>query len=834
MPASQTQLLAGSAQDSAPARSLLAILDTPAVRAGWVVSLVVGAYLRWSHVGLSEFGADQQVALHFARLLRRGWELPLVGNASSIGPHFGPGEYYVMLPPQLVSAAPEVSIVYIGLLGLTAAAWFAVVVGRHFGRWTGLISLALFACGPWAVYFTRKIWTPDSLPLFSAAAFHFLLLGLVAQRWWGFLAAAFALGFAVQVHPSVVSLLPAFALLLLIFWRRLKAWQVVLSAVAFVIPASLYIAYLLRHGPAQLVNLQGAYSQPSQLDLSSFDVFQTLITGAAYIEGLGASYPPEVVVPDLPGAVWLLGLALWGGIGLMALDLARAKRRPGLSPPDVARTVALVWVLVPLIVNIRHPLQLFLRYELYLLPIGFLFPAYFFASLPSKIQWLVGRWSASRGTELRRVSAFVCIALVVFCALRGVVRVEAVYRSLESAEFPLLHGTYDARSVPVLRDSQAALARIEELVGADHETILVSRWFQLARPPLEYLVDHRYRLRYNDVRSAFVLPWGKKARLVFLAESGTGADVLQRFGGRERTDSSVVWPPNDEAARVVDVEFPVLPNDLILVAPGQVLPNGLELRGYAVSAPADDGTDILTVWRLARPDWATKHFHMYNAFIHVIAGSGERAAAGLEAELPNAAQWREGDLMVIPFHIDAQLVRGLYGLEVGVYVRAPARAPLPLEGGAVPVARVDRVRLGRPLYAAQPASGPVVEFGPSIRLIGSTVRVSGRQVEISLIWQATGTVQADYTVFTHVYDGSGRLVAQSDGWPSGGNYPTSAWLPGEYVSDRRTILLPGIPSAQPFTVKVGLYDAETLERLPANPRSLDRAVAIGEFTLPMH
>ncbi|MDA8218422.1 MAG: glycosyltransferase family 39 protein [Dehalococcoidales bacterium] len=234
---------------------LTAVVGARVPQIVWAGSLVLGAYLRWAYVELSEFGADQNTALHYAHALRRGWDLPVVGMASSVGPYFGPGEYYVMLPPQFISDAPEVSIYYVGLLGLIAGAWFSLVVWRYFGRRTGLATMLFFSCGPWAVYFTRKIWTPDTLPLFSAAAFSFLLLALIRRRWWALPAATFTLGFATQVHHSAIGMLPAVLVALLVFWRRLRLWQVALSGVTFVLPASLYIWHAWHNGPQELVGL---------------------------------------------------------------------------------------------------------------------------------------------------------------------------------------------------------------------------------------------------------------------------------------------------------------------------------------------------------------------------------------------------------------------------------------------------------------------------------------------------------------------------------------------------------------------------------------------------
>jgi hypothetical protein len=65
-----------------------------------------------------------------------------------------------------------------------------------------------------------------------------------------------------------------------------------------------------------------------------------------------------------------------------------------------------------------------------------------------------------------------------------------------------------------------------------------------------------------------------------------------------------------------------------------------------------------------------------------------------------------------------------------------------------------------------------------------------------LYWQARAPVDRSYTVFLHLLDGQGKLIAQADGLPAAGVRPTSSWAPGEVVAGRRTLaaqkgLLPG-------------------------------------------
>jgi hypothetical protein len=57
-------------------------------------------------------------------------------------------------------------------------------------------------------------------------------------------------------------------------------------------------------------------------------------------------------------------------------------------------------------------------------------------------------------------------------------------------------------------------------------------------------------------------------------------------------------------------------------------------------------------------------------------------------------------------------------------------------------------------------------------------------------------------------------VAQADGPPLGGAYPTSFWQVGERLVDRHDMQLPaGLPAGE-YELLVGMYLLETGERLP--------------------
>ena len=111
-------------------------------------------------------------------------------------------------------------------------------------------------------------------------------------------------------------------------------------------------------------------------------------------------------------------------------------------------------------------------------------------------------------------------------------------------------------------------------------------------------------------------------------------------------------------------------------------------------------------------------------------------------------------------------------------------------------------------------------FAEGVNLIGFAARREPRRaseggavLETDLFWQAERAIGQDYTVFVHLYDTAGRLVASHDGAPVYGYLPTSDWPVGQIVRDRHDIQLPDDLASGDYRLMAGLYDAATGERL---------------------
>ena len=143
--------------------------------------------------------------------------------------------------------------------------------------------------------------------------------------------------------------------------------------------------------------------------------------------------------------------------------------------------------------------------------------------------------------------------------------------------------------------------------------------------------------------------------------------------------------------------------------------------------------------------------------------------------------------------------------------------------------------VGRFVEASSTHKTPVALFDDRVTLVAAeAVPADDRTLTVRLNWQARGPLtDAVYCVFVHLYDESGTLVTQSDGYPMDGLYPFWLWRSGEPVEEIRYLTLPDHPSSGQYEITVGIYNRDTGERLsargPDNARFASDAVPVSSI-----
>jgi hypothetical protein len=144
----------------------------------------------------------------------------------------------------------------------------------------------------------------------------------------------------------------------------------------------------------------------------------------------------------------------------------------------------------------------------------------------------------------------------------------------------------------------------------------------------------------------------------------------------------------------------------------------------------------------------------------------------------------------------------LLGAQVAVmllFMRFVALAPIP---------EVD-VRTAAPPPDAVAASA---EFDGGLQMQSYRLTHSAPDQWVAdFYWQPRVLQSYPYSVFAHLLDAQGQLVGQQDTWPA--PYMT-CWTSGGVYLDHHVILLPPDRSAAPVRLAVGVYNAETGQRVP--------------------
>jgi len=111
-----------------------------------------------------------------------------------------------------------------------------------------------------------------------------------------------------------------------------------------------------------------------------------------------------------------------------------------------------------------------------------------------------------------------------------------------------------------------------------------------------------------------------------------------------------------------------------------------------------------------------------------------------------------------------------------------------------------RERLPRPVEA---------DFAGLISLLAHEV-LEGEDGSLSLVlyWRCMERMENDYTVFVHLLDAEGNIMAQGDSPPVQGHYPTTMWAVGEMVRDEHPLVGPPEAVARGVRFAVGWYSAQ--------------------------
>lgn len=723
------------------------------------------------------------------------------------------------------------------LSGVLAIPVVYLLARRLFGRWVALVAAAGLAFSFWHLSLSRFGVRGITVPLVESLCFYFLWRGIQGRASpLGARILSFALGglflglcaytyIAARAVPLVIA---GFMLWQLVFQRQALR-NLLLPYVIFLAMAAIVFApmasYLIEH-PTTITERTGKISvmaEPNPAQAILGNSASTL--GMFFLQGdpnRRHNLPEQPVLDPLEGAFFAVGLGLslwrwrrpqnafcvlwWSAMllpGVLSMDSPHFIRTLGASPP----TFMLMGIGV---VAVGHALR------------------------------------RRPGVWVRAAATLYPAAIVLWLLAVGIATAWGYFAVW--AQNPATAHAYEAD----LARSTRYLAEIPPM------------------PTLVFMPDGHPGFGlpvfpFLGAREVIGVPWYDHDRTVLLPTgltdpslAGNETTIIVAYGleGTIADSLPVMTPQTIVATEELSGErlfavhrVPVVPSELFagpehplsltlndeLALEGYTLapsPSGLSpaasARPYEAKVGAGDTISLDLYWRVvsraSHPD--------LRVFVHLLNSQG-RAWAQEDAEGYPSYMWQGGERGVSRFElpVPADAPPGRYELHLGGYSFADMLR-LPLRRGAV-LLDANTVVLAPVKVWSPPVAGPAVDFeahwSDGIRLGGYSLQITAGALEVTLFWQAQALPSHDYTVFVHLLDAAGRLVAQHDSPPASGAFPTSFWEPDDVVADAHAVSLPP-DLAGVHTLRVGLYRPGEAQRLPTTAGG--DSITLAEIELP--
>ena len=314
-----------------------------------LIILILGFGLRLSQPTLVEFKRDEATVVRLGQAIAYEGARPAVGVDSSLGIDNLPLTLYLMALPLRIWPDPLAAVLFTGLLNSLALVACYGLASAAFGHREAVISTLLFAVGPWAVLYARKIWA-RTLPLATLAFMASLYLTFVRRKRWALVPAFAALAGLLGLQLEGLAFVPILGLCLLLFHREVSWRPLLLGVAVFGVLMLPYLVYDARHGWA---NARGLLDYAGGESYLSWDAvrFAFELVGSRGIEGQAGRLAPAFRQRQAP-FWWLnrvLELALVAGLIDAVVHVIQGQTRAR------RRTFALLllWFAVPILLQIR-------------------------------------------------------------------------------------------------------------------------------------------------------------------------------------------------------------------------------------------------------------------------------------------------------------------------------------------------------------------------------------------------------------------------------------------------------------------------------------------------
>ncbi len=308
------------------------------------------------------------------------------------------------------------------------------------------------------------------------------------------------------------------------------------------------------------------------------------------------------------------------------------------------------------------------------------------------------------------------------------------------------------------------------------------------------------------------------------------------------------WPPGDYQVFGGGPRLRIADNQRMFLAPAVSHPlevnfeGQLRLLGYDLPTRRVEpggGLPLVLYWQGQR--WMNEDFVIFSRLLDNRQGESAAVWGGydrLAKENYSTLFWAPGEIVVDGFAVPVAVETpdGIYKLNLGWYRRANGEAvslvildPATGQASGATSVSLGPIKVGGPppgvvIPQARPRVTLDVLLGEQVKLLGFDLEhcpgpetgcnLERPNLELTFYWQALAAMATDYTVFVHLRNEAGAIVAQKDGPPAAGAYPTSLWDGGEIIQDRMSLPLPAPLPPGRYELVAGMYDFASGMRLP--------------------
>jgi 4-amino-4-deoxy-L-arabinose transferase-like glycosyltransferase len=614
----------------------------------WEVAALLGilclaGVLRLGAPGISEFKRDEGNMTLRALDLVNGRDFPLLGLSSSVSIPNPPISVYLFAIPYALDHDPRAATLFVGALNGIAVGLAWGFARRYYGPSAAVVAGLLYAAGPWAVIYSRKIWAQDLLPPFMIAVIWTGVLGFGERKRWAQWLHWPLLAITLQIHYAAFVLVPL-TLIMMLIWRESVRWRQIVIVVGLAALTGLpaIIGAYQDHWLSLDRLREGMEEHTSDSDhqrvisTTALDYAWFTVAGTD-IHSLAGPDQFQAYLDSMPNVYALFKLVPLAAILSAAVLGVRCWRKRTVR--ESVDLVLLLWLALPVLAFTWEWTEVAPHYMIPLMPASYILCG----------AGLAATFDRLKTPRARRVVAIFAGTTLVSVAALQVVMTVGLLRFLDRHATPGGFGTplhyllgvrdaiLDQQPSDIIVISQDEVAPYDEVPAV---------WGAL--------LDSVMQVRFVNGTHTAVIPaapaleliaWSPGLRICadLTCQDQPGVQVFDRRPGE---------PPY--LLRLIQPDLPV--GNITPLAPIRFA-NGAYLIGYALEA-----NSVVMIWQLGGPVQAN-----YQAFVHALNASGIRLDQADRPAWPGR-YWRQDDRLILWFDLTlpaetAALYVGMYTLE---------------------------------------------------------------------------------------------------------------------------------------------------------------------------